>query len=175
MDWNACGRGLRRTVRGSAEEAGVAETAEVEAIREDPDALGPEEGCRVLDAIVTRSTVPRLLVHPSRLEERLATWARHRPGREPALPADAVQPSPAGSSADLHGDVVELLKSSLGVEEIRNSDMFIDLGGNSLLALRVQFRVQRRFGVALPPRLLMEKPLVPGVVEHVRLALEGAS
>lgn len=172
--WLCVNWGGWRVLKPSAEEAGVADGAGVAAIQEDPDTLGSEEGCRVLDAIVTRSTVPRLLVNPTRLEERLAIWARHRSEPEPAMPADTIRPSPTGSGANLHDDIVELLKSSLGVEDIRNTDMFIDLGGNSLIGLRVQFRVQKRFGVTLPPRLLMEKPLVPGVVEHVRLALEEA-
>ena len=148
---------------------------EVAAILDDQTVIDSAEGCRVLDMIITRSTVPHVAVHPTSLPLAFETWARHRARCEPPASSNATGPMPPAQSSDLQAEVVELLKSSLGVDHIRTTDMFVDLGGNSLIALRVQHRVRKRFGVLLPPRLLMDTPLVPGIVDHVRHALaQGA-
>jgi amino acid adenylation domain-containing protein len=56
----------------------------------------------------------------------------------------------------------------LGVERVGVHDSFFDLGGYSLLAVRVGTRVQREFGVSLPLHTLFQAPTIEAL--SVRIA-----
>ncbi|MET7798190.1 amino acid adenylation domain-containing protein [Streptomyces decoyicus] len=61
----------------------------------------------------------------------------------------------------------------LGVERVGVHDNFFDLGGNSIVAIRVVSRAHQALGVQLSPRLLFDAPTVAEMA--VSLAPEGRS
>ncbi|HKH45215.1 MAG TPA: amino acid adenylation domain-containing protein, partial [Thermoanaerobaculia bacterium] len=92
---------------------------------------------------------------------------------------------PASSRSGLPGAVAPrnpaeaalaaIWREVLGVERIGPRDRFFDLGGDSLIALRVMARLREAFGVDLPVRALFERPTVPGLREAVEEALAARS
>jgi amino acid adenylation domain-containing protein/non-ribosomal peptide synthase protein (TIGR01720 family) len=56
----------------------------------------------------------------------------------------------------------------LGVERVGITDDFFDLGGDSIVSLRLASRVRRNFGVEVSPRELFEAPTVGAIAERLR-------
>ncbi len=72
-----------------------------------------------------------------------------------ALPWQAAPPPADGAPRTaMERLIVGLWLDLLGVDEVRTSDNFFDLGGSSLLAMQVLARLEARTGVRLDPREL---------------------
>jgi amino acid adenylation domain-containing protein len=65
--------------------------------------------------------------------------------------------------------IAGILREVLGVELIGAEDNFFDLGGNSLLLLQVQSRVQAAFNRELPVLELFSNPTVSALAKHLAL------
>jgi amino acid adenylation domain-containing protein len=61
----------------------------------------------------------------------------------------------------------------LGVERVGAADDFFDLGGNSLLVMRIASRVRAALGVEVPLRVLLARPTVAALAEWIGTG-EGA-
>jgi len=121
-----------------------------------PDPFGGEPGARLhrtgLRAKWTRSG-----------ELRLLSSAAVEPRAEAQPAKDAVAPR-----NDYERDVAAVWAELLGVDEIGVGDDFFELGGDSLLLMRVLARIEQRFGVELPLSALFPEP----TVERLGSALE---
>jgi amino acid adenylation domain-containing protein len=92
-----------------------------------------------------------------------------------SLPA----PDGARQSAETYvapqGEVEEKIAKAwsdlLGVDRVGLTDNFFDLGGHSLLLMRVAARVKEQFKVDLPLRAMFETPTVGGIAERVKETL----
>jgi amino acid adenylation domain-containing protein len=71
--------------------------------------------------------------------------------------------------------IAAIWRDVLGVTRIGPHDQFFDLGGDSLIALRVMARLRDDLGVELPVRTLFERPTVPLLREAVEEALSKLS
>jgi acyl carrier protein len=83
-------------------------------------------------------------------EPDLRTLSTHRP------PRDATEEKLCGVFAEV-----------LGVDEVGIDDDFFELGGQSLLAMRLIRRVRAVFGVALAVETLFDTPTVAGLAERL--------
>jgi len=86
-----------------------------------------------------------VLTHDGRLRESAEAAAAAAPRRSPAV-------APVG---DLETQLVGLFAELLGTAEVGAEDNYFDLGGNSLVAVRLLAEVQRRFGMRLPLATLL--------------------
>jgi amino acid adenylation domain-containing protein len=73
----------------------------------------------------------------------LARVAAQRDGAEPPAEADAPDP--------VAGEVARIWRDVLGVRAVRPDDNFLDLGGNSILAIQVASRLRARLLVEVEP------------------------
>ncbi|MEV6638751.1 non-ribosomal peptide synthase/polyketide synthase [Amycolatopsis sp. NPDC051371] len=88
-----------------------------------------------------------------------------------ALPAPAAAGAeyraPEGPVAEL---VAEVLGSVLGVERVGADDNFFDLGGHSLLGVRVVAELRKRLSADIPIRLIFDSPTVAELADAVSRA-----
>ncbi|HLN61949.1 MAG TPA: amino acid adenylation domain-containing protein, partial [Symbiobacteriaceae bacterium] len=94
-----------------------------------------------------------------------------------ALPAPAL--SATAEYAAPRTPVEEILagiwSSVLGKTQIGRNDHFMELGGHSLLATRVASAIREAFHVAIPLRLLLERPTVAEQATAVEQAMEAGA
>jgi thioesterase domain-containing protein/acyl carrier protein len=80
-----------------------------------------------------------------------------------------------GPRDDVERTLVGFWEELLGVENVGVADSFFDLGGHSLIAVRVFARIRKAFRVDFPISLLFEAPTVAAVAARIREAGGGAS
>jgi len=90
-----------------------------------------------------------------------------------ALPAPeqgrVVTSGSASSPKDaFESQMVKIWETVLGTSRVGVQDNFFDLGGTSLLAARMIYKVERRFGKTLPTSALLQAPTVEGVCGILR-------
>ncbi len=129
------------------------------------DGLGfhTDDGMEVLERLVGAEH-PRLIVSTVDLESLL----------EPAEPEAAVATAAtvAGSSAATAEAAISAMWSDLlGVAEIAGDDDFFDLGGHSLIAIRLMTRIHRELGVRFQLATIFEASTVDDLAALVRVEL----
>jgi amino acid adenylation domain-containing protein len=95
----------------------------------------------------------------------------------------AALPEPVAAAGSAHlpltGDaqhrMAGIWRALLGVEEVGAGDEFFELGGNSLLAMRLTFRIRETFGVELPIRDIYRAATLADLVDAVASAKKPAT
>ncbi|MGH3621692.1 MAG: type I polyketide synthase [Sciscionella sp.] len=94
-------------------------------------------------------------------------------------PVEAPRPEPPTPAAAEHDEpvlarITAVWLDLLGTADVRPESSFFDLGGESLLFVRLVARLQRRFGVELDVETLSRTPTPKAMAELVTAALERA-
>jgi acyl carrier protein len=130
-----------------------------------PFALSEEEGLDALWRIICLSTVSQVVISKGNLGERLDTWVRQqRPvtrkrsveSQEQVVGGGPGERVRGGARTDLEKNIIEIWEELLGVEGIGVEDNFLDLGGDSLIAVRITGRVRELIGVNVPPDFFLD-------------------
>ena len=85
------------------------------------------------------------------------------PGHARSESGDGYEP-PSGESEQA---IAALWQDLFGIERIGARDNFFEMGGNSLLAIQLVFRLRRTFDVELPMSKLFESPTVAQLARAV--------
>ena len=72
---------------------------------------------------------------------------------------------PRNSSEEM---IAAIWKEVLKLEQVGIYDNFFDLGGNSLLATRINSRLRQTFELDLPLRSIFEKPTIVAIAEYIQ-------
>lgn len=86
---------------------------------------------------------------------------------EPEVVADDDSGS-ADEAAGLEGSLAQLWSELLGVDTVGEDDDFFDLGGHSLIAIRMTTRIQKKFGVRLQMVELLDASTVSTLAAKIR-------
>jgi acyl carrier protein len=130
-----------------------------------PFLLTEEEGLDALWRIICISTVSQVVIAKGNLGERLETWVRqqHPVTRDRSVESQAqvvgARPSgrvSAGARTELEQNIIDIWEELLGRDGIGVEDNFLDLGGDSLMAVRTVGRVRELIGVSVPPDLFLD-------------------
>jgi len=130
-----------------------------------PFLLTEEEGLDALWRIICLSTVPQVVIAKGNLGERLETWVRqqHPVTRDRSVESQAqvvgARPSGrvrAGAHTELEQAIIDIWEELLGIDGIGVKDNFLDLGGDSLMAVRIIGRVRELIGVSVPPDFFLD-------------------
>ena len=145
--------------------------------------IEPEEGTRALERVLSVSQAPSTIVVssmavPALLRQAAAVTEATTKSTEtrftrPQLDSDFEPPR-----NDVEKYLAELWGKLLGVEGVGIRDSFFDLGGHSLIAVRLFNDISERYGVDLPISALMQAPTVAAlgelIVEEAGPLAEGA-
>ncbi len=101
---------------------------------------------------------------PLTLNGKIDRRALPEPGRRPrgAVPRDPAEAL-----------VAAVWRDSLGLEHVGTDDDFVELGGDSILAMRVAGTLNRRLGTVLPARAVFEHRTVAGLAAALAAAHSG--
>ncbi len=88
-------------------------------------------------------------------------------------PDGAVAATVANSVATLEGRIATVWANHLGLSAIQASDNFIDLGGHSLMAIRIVSEINDAFSVAVPLSTLLRGITLDAFVDVVRRLIDS--
>jgi amino acid adenylation domain-containing protein len=70
-------------------------------------------------------------------------------------------------------DLVKIWKAVLGLQQISLDENFFEIGGNSLIALRLAYDIHKELGLDLPLTTIFEAPTIEEMAEYLDQASEG--
>jgi thioesterase domain-containing protein/aryl carrier-like protein len=132
-----------------------------------------DEGFDLLARVIRQDREAQVLVSPLDLHAMLAEL---RAPEKPATAGPAPAPGAAASgatAADAPRDEIErrlaaMWQELLGVDTVRLQDAFFDLGGHSLIAVRLFARMRKTWGIDLPLATLFRAPTLEALAAEVR-------
>ncbi|SFD47774.1 type I polyketide synthase [Paracidovorax konjaci] len=148
-----------------------------------PEGLGLDEktGAAVFERIVNGPAVPQTVVSVTPLAQRLKPLdglVDSMPDVPEAGPAlDAGHPRPVLSTPyrapeeGVESDLAALWTEALGIDGLGADDNLFELGGDSLLAIRLLSRVRKTYGVEIHPASFFKAPTVSELAQLVELRL----
>lgn len=135
--------------------------------------IAPAEGMQALarllagtlpaEAIVSSMRVDELIVQAEAITRATSSGSDAARFSRPELDSDFAPPRDA-----IEKTLAELWGKLLGVEGVGIRDSFFDLGGHSLIAVRLFNEVNDKFKVDLPMSVLMQSPTIEGLATLVR-------
>ncbi|WP_026314150.1 non-ribosomal peptide synthetase [Actinomadura flavalba] len=134
----------------------------------DPDAIRAHVRANLPDAMVPSAVVvlPELPLTPN---GKVDTKALPKPALTVTL-TDYTAPRDEREKA-----IAAVFAELLDVDRVGVDDDFFELGGNSLVAMRIVARVRRALGVELPVRAIFEAPTVAALAALVRDTAPGGA
>lgn len=137
---------------------------------ESPDGLfiAPEEGTVALEYILTKGMVKNAIVSVGDLKQRINQW----------ITGNSISGSTKGKSQKKAngaiGDTLEekiayIWSDLLGIEDVGYHDDFFELGGNSLIATQVIYRLRSELQLDIPIKEFFETPTIGGLVEKMNV------
>jgi acyl carrier protein len=136
--------------------------------------IDPEEALACFAAIVGAPRVPQVIVAPSGFDKthlnaaraditllvsRMVSAARHP---RPFMATPFVVPR-----GNVEEQIAAVWQEALGIDTIGANDDFSELGGDSLIAVKVASRLREALGLALGIAALFEAPTVASLATHV--------
>lgn len=126
-----------------------------------------DEGPELLERLLA-SGRPRLIGSTIALDDLIAITAPVAVTEPSAPPADSARRDVAPEATSVVGRLRQIWVELLGVTEIGDDDDFFDLGGHSLIAIRLMSRVHKEFGTRFQLATIFEAPTISGLAARVR-------
>jgi acyl transferase domain-containing protein len=140
----------------------------------------PEEGIQVLNSILyADETYSQVVVSTTDLFKRITEWVEppHRYKTAPRISAlhtvdrAVVTSEYVAPQNSLEEAVAEIWEEMLGISELGIYDNFIQLGGHSLLGMRICTRIRALFEINFTVEHLYESPTIAGITEFITKTL----
>jgi thioesterase domain-containing protein/acyl carrier protein len=107
----------------------------------------------------------------------LKVWQQVDSSARETLPGGSATSWQGMSQHDDHvaRTLASLFRELLGVRNVRPNDNFFDLGGNSLVSVKLRARIQERLNVSLPVHAFLEFRTFAALAERIREAMRADS
>jgi acyl transferase domain-containing protein len=132
--------------------------------------MTPDQGAQIFAWVVAQWGLPQIAVSIGDLHARIDQWVHleslRLPGNTMQHNGGALHPRPllgkpyVAPQTDEERVLVGIWQEVLGLEQVGITDNFFDLGGNSLVGLRVFSRVRDTFEIELSLRVLFDAPTI---------------
>ena len=139
--------------------------------------LLPREGVEALDRILADPTQPQVIVCKTDLVELVQagplsqlTGAKDSSDARVMYPRPVIDEPYAAPLTALEHNLARAWQEVLCLEEIGRNDSFFELGGNSLIATQLTWKMRQESGVEVPIRVLFEVGTVAGLARWIETA-----
>ncbi len=147
--------------------------------------ITPEEGEEVLNRILSQNFITQLIISTIDLFNR-QNQVRSKPvlpnsEREPnahtrpALTASDQEESYIAPRNDIEYQIVKIWEEFLGIERISINDDFFEIGGDSLMAVRLTARLEESFPGAVTEKTILQESTVSDLALAIQNNLESQS
>jgi acyl transferase domain-containing protein len=144
----------------------------------DQYAMTRDQGLEALEYVLSPGMTGQTVVSTGDLMDRLATWTGKRAGKPPDVsdvtaPASTLHARPllatvyVAASNEIERVIVNVWQEILGIDKLGIHDNFFDLGGNSLIGLKVISRLKKELDTDLPVIALFEGPTVSSLARVI--------
>ncbi len=131
----------------------------------------PAEGAHIFERLVRRGAPSHLYATSLPLDGLIEEASRPHTGKQDAG-LQLERPQAAGALVAPRDDIEKTLcgfwQELLGVAEVGVTDGFFDLGGHSLIAVRLFARIKRAYQIDLPMSVLFEAPTIEACAKLIR-------
>jgi acyl carrier protein len=136
-------------------------------------AMTPEEGIEAFDRILSGGTVDQVILSTTDLSARIDHWRKARRSAQastedtslPLHPRPQLRSSYVAPSSELERAITNVWQRAFGVEQIGVHDNFFDLGGDSLIAVRVISQLNKELSTDISVVSLYEGLTISSLVE----------
>jgi acyl transferase domain-containing protein len=145
--------------------------------------MSAAEATEMLETALTMRTASQLVVSTGDLGARIDQWIKlesldtPRPGTVSSASRSALSQRPdLQTSYDVPRDETEqriarVWEEALGIDEVGINDKFSELGGHSLIAIRIVSELRKAFQIDLPVRALFDAPTVSELSSRIKSLL----
>ena len=140
-------------------------------------ALNAEESRETFRRVIAGAPPGRVIVSTGNLPLRIRFWteggASTVPGNEEDGTAHMLHARPALTTtyvpprSELENTVLQIWQQALGINQLGIHDNFFDLGGNSLIGLRMINTVKKTLQIELPIMALFEGPTISSLCQRI--------
>jgi amino acid adenylation domain-containing protein len=147
------------------------------------DAIKPDEGIEVLNRILSHG-FPRVVVSTGDLFYKLthgAALIEQIPGKKDISTSKGKRPRPKLSTEYLEHEnehqqnLVEIWENFFDIHPIGIQDDFFEMGGDSLKAMMVISRIQKKLDTAIPLAEFFAKPTIQMIAQYIEQSASGTS
>ena len=134
--------------------------------------ISTREGARVFRRLFATAETGALVVSP--LDPRDLLAQLDAPPQRPMAADDAAPRSPAVAASPrtpVERELAAMWRDLLGITDVGADQDFFELGGQSLVAVRLFARIKKRWGLDLPLATLFEAPTVAACARIVQAAI----
>jgi thioesterase domain-containing protein/NAD(P)-dependent dehydrogenase (short-subunit alcohol dehydrogenase family)/acyl carrier protein len=141
----------------------------------------PEEGSKALFAVLNNGTAKEVIISSLELEGLMkevdaSAASLHKEDNDTKFARPDLDNDYIGPRDDIEKTLVGFWEELLGVDQVGIEDSFFDLGGHSLIAVRLFAKIQQVYSVDYPISILFEAPTISTCADLIREAVgESAS
>jgi NAD(P)-dependent dehydrogenase (short-subunit alcohol dehydrogenase family)/acyl carrier protein len=143
----------------------------------DQYAMQPTESVEAFRRLVTTTTSEQVVVSTGHLPTRMDLWINRLTGDDTDEPTRYPRPDLGTEYAPPENEVqkriVTIWQELLGIDELGIHDNFFDLGGNSLIGLKVLSRLKKELGIEIPVVSLFEGPTAAALAQVIDQSENG--
>ncbi len=146
-------------------------------------AMSPEEGTEIFKYILSMVKIPQVVVSTGNLQSRIAQWLTFEPTRNKEISNEGkpntklARPVISNTYVAPRNRVEQLVagiwQETLGIERVGIFDDYFELGGDSLIAIRLMSRIAETLKIEMPLHSLLEARTIERFAEMLTIEKDG--